>query len=281
MQIRTADFVDREQALASFEKCLQGGAQGALAFQAPIGLGKSFLLRELRLQCDAAHIRAVFAETACETVPNHWHILSLLATELSDALPQTIAVLNRIESRTGPLERLPGGGIVITGGNVNVAGDLVGGQKLVVESDAQAREYRGWDLQLERAFYADLTQVCRAGAADGGNARVWVLLFDNVDQATKETCNWLAKLLRRMWAGDLPGLLIVMTGEILPPDLAKAADVCLDQCTLDSFRQVDVEQYFLRLGVPMEMGANAFLFSQGNPALLKVIATNALKGLQR
>lgn len=226
MKPQTAEFVDREQALASFEELLRGGAQAALAFQAPNGLGKSYLLREMRLLSESSRVKVVLVETAREFVPNHWHIIRRMVEHWPESMPHSAAMLQRLESLLGPLERLPGGGIVITGGTFSATGDLVIGEKTTLGSDAQEREYRGLQAQVNQAFFADLAQICRmtsqapepnqpGTSAPTRQGDVLLLLFDNVDLATEETRDWLAQILRRMWAGDLPNLGIVLTGQSL------------------------------------------------------------------
>ncbi len=286
---QTREFVDREQALNSFSRMLEENAVRALVFQAPDGMGKSFLLRELRLYCESSSIQVLLMETDGSVVPDHWRILGRLVEQWGDALPRTGAVLNEIQSLTGPLERLPGGGIMITGGIVNVTGNLVGGTQLVYAGDAHEREYHGWSYRVDSAFFADLTQLCRtlkqatSEETSTGNPslRGLMLLFDNVDRATQETCDWLTVLLRRIWEGNFPGLCVAMTGEGLPASLAGAAADCLDHVTLEAFRQEDVNEYLSRVGLPSEMAAHAFLFSGGKPGVLNTIARTALTSLRR
>lgn len=286
---QTEEFVDRKEAITSFEKLLQGRSERALAFQAPDGLGKSFLLKELLLQCKAMHGQVVFLDTARKFVPNHWHIIRRMADQLSDAMTRTRATLDRMESLIGPVERLPGGGVSIYatgGGQVVIGGDVTGNYKLVGESDAQEREYRGLGVQVDQAFFSDLMQMCRdlsktdIVASDPSvnlPIHVLMLLFDDVDQATQETGDWLAQLLRRMWAGDLPGLCVVMTGQNLPESLAGAASDSLDRLTLKPFNQTDVAEYLARVGVPVEKSADFFRSTWGNPGLLHTITSNWVK----
>jgi hypothetical protein len=287
MEPRTPYFVNRREALNKFKQLLIRERVRVLGFQAPPGFGKSFLLREIILQCKGIGVKAALLETAREFIPNHWHIIRQIVDRWPDAMARSAAILERIESLQGPLEALPGGGIVITGGTVNVTGDLVGGQKLVVESDAVGYEYHGLKIQGNRSFFLDLADLYNLekpikgsnnsnevpvidpdtpdqnGLGQDQYGQLVVLLFDNIDRATQETSTWLAEILRRIWLGDLEGLRVVLTYQNIPEKLAATADDCLETLFLAPFSIKYIEQYLTLFGLPLSEAKLVFDYSDG------------------
>jgi hypothetical protein len=268
MKTQTPEFVDREVALDHSDKLLSATAAGGLAIHAEDGMGKSFLLREIALGCKAAGTKAIWLETSRAVYPNYWTIIRRIADQWPANFARTTTALDEIESKTGPLEQLPGGGLLNLG-TVNVQGDLVAGAKLAFENDASAGEYRGLQEKLKRQFFLDLSDLC-------GGKEVVTLLFDNVDMAPQDTSDWLALLLGRLWSGDWPGLRVLLAAKSLPQALSDAAGSRFDTLGLSPFTEENVAQYFRFFGLPEGEAQVLFAYTQGRPAILNMLVKTRL-----
>jgi hypothetical protein len=286
MKIQTTNFVDRNSVLAHFERQLRGLAPAALAIEATNGYGKTFLLREMALQCQTIGVKGMRLETSAELVPDHWRIAGRIVEKWPEAMTGTAAVL---EARNRSEQADSSGRVTINArGNIVIYGDVVGRDKVIsrsrtpIESDAHTIEKQGWDTQLEAKFFRELAELHRSDVVPSKMqpnpfGPLVVLLFDNVDLATQETSDWLVKILRRMWDGDLPRLRLILACQVLPKRLETAAGDCLEKLTLEPFSEEDVQQYLSLFDLPPELALTAYGWSGGEPLLLNSMVMKRLK----
>ncbi len=275
-------FVDRTAVLDRFDKMLAGHDPTlVLTVAGPEGIGKTWLLLRLR---EAAATRAVptalISFSAGETFDDLW-LIQRAAAELG---AQHFVGLNQLlddaTTREVVLKSASGAGDrrAVFQGPVEIRGNLVQGDVIsgntfnFIGENPEVR--RIWRNRFIEAFFADLARLASAHGA--------ALLFDSCEAAPATAAGWLtSELCRRLGAGALPGVWLVLAGETVPafpPEWHGSAG----ELRLDPLPAKEVRTYLLdkrELAISEATVAAIYAITGGRPYLVEMMANGPLDRL--
>lgn len=274
MPLNSGLFVNRIDELGHLDDLLGDVPSPGLVLEALDGFGKSATLEVLSERCKKLGLEVILLELGIEGAPDHRIILRNLIRVWGDLLPRTTQALNQFKDEIAPIEKLAGGPLIISGNAVvNVAGDYIQGSKVYAETLRQG-EYYGWTDRLRDAFVADLDALAQAEGKTGAEHKVFILLLDDADLATEETCAWVAEMMRGMYQARFPMLRLVLTCRQMPAKLARAGHDRWQSIPLGPLKLEHITELWRKVGLPEQDAAFAFKYSGGKPAdLVQMIKT--------
>jgi len=249
------EFVDREAETRRYNTILHRDNSGRIfSLRAEDGWGKSWLLMRLILDTPKKYLRT---------------LIDLGSTEAKDEE----ALLERICEKMGgvvsgemakDIDAPPGNVSIRAGGNVNIRGDVIVGNKLIVNhpggknnhisvevNDPYAHDQRV--RRLTRSFKSGLEQLPK---------KSWAILFlDRFDSATKVTRDWLVDILfTGLLNGEYSNLIVVVTS-ILPINRFEAREwkAAVVQDQIGGLPPTAIQEYWLRRRHLPEAGLKTIL----------------------
>lgn len=299
MSCDLSQFVNRESPIAAFESMLGHRSRRILLVQGREAMGKSCLVQRLRYECHQRQVRTAlvdFRRDAALSQPEQI-ILTLreevggvFARQLEQAetqLRQDFAPVAAAPLLTnwlaGASQGAGGGHHISLAGQVEIGGDVVGGDKITIANPTVVlNPSGGFDLgqaeaQTRRntAFRAALTAALGEGPL--------VLFFDHFEQASSAAGLWLRRQLLGLHlegggngAGGFDKLWVVVAGRSLPlQDEITSWRHRLELQPLAPFpREVIALFWVEKRGLGIEVVDNAGDLSGGIPGVLALMADN-------
>lgn len=271
-------FVNREKQTAGFVKILEGQTpKRVMIIEAPGGLGKSWAIEFMRLECQKRSVPYVEIDFSDGIVYDFLTILRCARDSFGgDSFTMFNQEIARIAQPVVQLESSPATASINIGDNANIAssnisvgdvGTVIKDSSIVINADNPIMRQALQD-SLFRAFFEGLGPLIAKGPL--------VFFFDTYDKVTVEAQTLLLTyLLPRIRQGRLTNTLVVVAGRSGPALDTTWTDV-VAKTDLERLKIEHVTEYLLeRCGLtaidPAEI-EKTFLESEGLPQMLALLA---------
>lgn len=241
------EFVNRDEELARYRAMLDGQrTHRLLTVGADEGWGKTWLLHHMRLESQRRGWPVASLDLNHDQAEDEIKFLMELRGQMAGpALARMDEALQTHRSRYQVTlvkpEGAPSGGETISGSDVRIGGDVVGGDKVVVN-------FTGGEDPVERnALRRDLTQAFFSGLKALPPPTRAALLLDTYEAVKTETRQWLEdELFPALRADEITSLVVVAAGTTVPEFSAREWRLTVDATQLDAPLPEDsVREYWL------------------------------------
>ncbi len=284
-------FVDRDEELRLFRRMVSGYAEPGriLDICAGSGTGKSWLLRQMRVESHARGAPCALVEFAPNWQPDPLKLMRELAERLGDEHFAEFCRLDAILHGQPPFSvqesDAPPPGVSMEGKFAGAHLDRIAGRDIIQTTVEQRRpptaaEAERIEQQLSATFGHELQALAAKGPA--------VLLLDGCGRIPSETAGWLERRLLRevrnapqLWGG----LVVVLAGR--PTGPRPAFEPWVDWhgvvCALDRLSDLEtqhVARYFQAFDIHLERDELAFAHRVGKsrPLTLALMVEELLGG---
>lgn len=274
------DFVNREAEYNGFQRALNEDIQRSVRLIiAPEGMGKSYLLRRMRLLAMETEVPVALIDFRDRYAFDHLLLARLIRDQFASTLfnPLT-AIINQFTQPRLTLANAVGDGGVnisdisdssIEAGTI-VGRDLIKDNQFFVNSESEVTR-RAAEVTITDSFFACLA----AFLADHPRQRV-VLLFDSFEDVTTEADRWFrTEYVRRLMSPELKGIVTIVAGRTAP-DIPDSVQGIVGRSELKVFTEAHVREYIeVKKQIPgLDIGT-IYRTSGGLPGFLAKMALTA------
>lgn len=290
-------FVNREAPLAAFDGLLGHPSRRILLVQGLEGMGKSCLVQRLRYQCRQRQLRSALVDFRASTALGQpEQVMRALREEIGGIFAHR---LEQIESQIGQdfataaaapilvnwlsgIGQGAGGGHQISlSGQVEIGGDVVGGDKITIANPTIVLNPNGGAILGQAEAQTRRNTAFRSTLAAALEEGPLVLFIDHFEQASTEIKIWLRQhILGLHLDGDGNGrfakLWVVLAGRSVPlQEETMRWRHRLDFQPLQPFSREIVAVFWVeKRGLGVKVVDNALDLSDGIPGLLAMMADN-------
>jgi hypothetical protein len=280
MEPIVVDFVNREAEYNGFQRALNEEIQRSVRLiVAPEGMGKSYLLRRMRLLAMEMNVPVALIDFRDRYAFDHLLLARLIRDQFTSPLfnPLT-AIINQFTQPRLTIANASGDGGVnvsdISGSTIEagtiVGRDLIKDNQFFVNSESEVTR-RAAEVTITDSFFACLG----AFVAAHPRQRV-VVLFDSFEDVTEEAGRWFrTEYLRRLTNPELKGIVTIVAGRT-PPDIPDSVQGVVGRSELKVFTEEHVREYIeVKKQLPgLDIGT-IFRTSGGLPGFLAKMALTA------
>lgn len=223
MELRLAQFVDRDEEIARFRRLLESGDQQIMAVWGESGMGKTSLLARMIHECAERNVRKAEVIWKDSNPPDYMAVMRKIRDDvgLDHFGPFTDLINYFTQEGYQPRIQLDisvpqsnvsvARGAAISGSNIrDIAGVIIRDSMIVVPRPDMAVPEAERRVRLTRQFIENL----KAALSDGP----LVVFFDAVEKMSMDTHSWVwEQLLEPVRDGELTGMYFVLCGQRAPP----------------------------------------------------------------
>lgn len=280
MESIVIDFVNREAEYMGFQRTLTEDIQRSVRLLvAPEGMGKSYLLRRMRLLAIEKGIPVALIDFRDRYAFDHLLLTRFIRDQFASPLfnPLT-AIINQLTQPRLTLATAAGdGGVTVSDikdstitADTIVGRDLIKDNQFFVNSESEVTR-RAAEVTINDSFFA-----CLAAYLAAQTGKRLVLLIDSFEDVTTEGERWFrTEYLRRLGSPELKGLVTIIAGRT-PPDVPESVQSFVGRSDLKVFTEAHVREYIeVKKQLPGLDIATIYRTSGGLPGFLAKMALTA------
>jgi hypothetical protein len=274
------DFVNREAEYDGFQRTLKEEVQRSLRLIiAPEGMGKSYLLRRLRLLCIEHQVPVALVDFRDRYAFDHLLLARLIRDQFASPLfnPLTATINEMTQPRVTLSPSSGERGVSLSdiksstiSADTIVGGDLIKDNQFFINTESEVTR-RAAEVLLNDTFFSCLMALVAAQ-----NQKRAVLLFDSFEDVTPDAERWLrTEFLRRVGNTNLKGLVVIIAGRSVP-DIPDSVQPMVGRSELKVFSEAHVREYIeVKKQLPGLDISTIYRTSGGLPGTLAKMAMTA------